>query len=719
MNLNGLDNEFHGVYANLPRAEKLTLEREILSVPLLAIGLIALVGTLFITGVVKFPYYQARAASSRISRIVLPAPRGQILDRHGNVLAVNHSAYDCYFITSSDAEIDIVKLSSLGHFLNLSDVQLEEILEKRRSAGAERSMESELWAAGQGDFGARSILVKRDLNQVDVTSLLERKFEFPGVFLEQSYRRSYPAGDATAQVLGYVGQINVNELSDWATLGYSGGDSVGKNGIERQYDYVLRGESGERLVAVDAHGRIIGDAEMVPAVVPENGAVIVRDDDVMVVHDGEIDEFEPGVYIKLGGGILSASKIPFGGQVDDDDTMTLFRNTGNDGTYNTDAGIFHVFRQSGEAAMVNDQVKMRPSMVLPSGGPNLTLTLDLAMQVEISNILGDIVGGVVVMDPRTGAVLAMVSEPGYDPNLFSPSGADQTGWQAIMDDPDFPMLNRPVQNAYVPGSTFKIATALAAAENGLSGSSWDCRGSIEVGNRTFRCWNRGGHGTVNFTEAIAQSCDVAFWEMAQQLGHDKIADMAYRIGLGNILGVDLPEEKAGLIPNEEWKLGRFDERWFTGDTMNMAIGQGFVQLTVLQAATMTSITANGGFAVTPHLNRLLTPSQGALDRVDIQAENIVLVERGLRSCVTEGTAKGCNLSWIDLAGKTGTADDPPREDPHSWFLSYGPFENPCLVIVVLCENGGHGDEKAVPLARRIWESPSVKAYLVEQGVKFE
>jgi len=708
MSFRRIGNEEEDFYRYLPSAENLAIKREIVAIPLLAFALLVLLIGLLILAFVRFPYYQAQAARNRIARIALSPPRGEILDRKGRPLAVNHAGYDCYFISTDDIDADIQDLGELGGFLGLSDDQLASLVQKRREAASERSMESELWAAGRGAFGARSILVKRDLNQVEVTAILERRTRFPSTFLERAYRRSYPAGESTAQVIGYVAQISEKELGEWEPLGYLTGDTVGKAGIERQYDNLLRGKPGERLVAVDARGRIQGEAETVPAVVPQHGAVVVRGDEVGIISDGEVINFAGGVRVSMRGTELKAVE-PRGGIVEESE-RTLFVDNGQGGAY----GDWLVFRNPGEVAWRNDQLVTRPTVVPPTGGSAIRLTLDLDMQRAIDGILGDHVGGVVVMDPRDGSILAMVSEPGYDPNVFSPGGVDPEGWKGILDDPNFPLLDRPVQNAYVPGSTFKIATALAAADNGLAASSWNCPGSVEVGNRVFRCWNRGGHGTVDFTTAIAQSCDVAFWKMAENLGHDKIADMARQLGLGQPLGIDLPGEKGGLIPDDAWKRGRFNERWFLGDTMNMAIGQGFVQLTIIQVARITAVVANGGRLVTPHLNSLLTPDPGAVERLPESESNIQAVKVGLRRCVTEGTARGCNLGWIELGGKTGTADDPPRPDPHSWFTSYGPFDNPRLVIVVFCENGGHSDVKAVPLARRIWECDPVRAYLAEQ-----
>lgn len=365
--------------------------------------------------------------------------------------------------------------------------------------------------------------------------------------------------------------------------------------------------------------------------------------------------------------------------------------------------------------MLNGRVVLRNPMVPPSAGSSLMTTIDLDMQRAIDRIMGDTVGGVVAMDPRNGAILAMVSKPGFDPNLFGPGGVDPSGWVAILEDPHHPLLNRPVQNAYVPGSIFKIVTALAAGDAGLiQGARWTCRGSLEVGDRVFRCWNRAGHGTINFTTAVAESCDVAFWLMAQELGHDNIAEMARTVGLGVPTGIDLPEERGGLIPDDTWKRRRFGERWYLGDTLNMAIGQGFVQTTVLQATRMAACIANGGFLVPPQVNRLLRPAPINLERIPVDQETIDAIRWGMKRCVTDGTGKGCNPDWIALAGKTGTADDPPRDKPHSWFVSFGPYESPRLVIAVFCENMGHADVSATPLARSIWECEPVRAYIAEE-----
>ena len=697
-------------YRTLPKADLRTFHREWFVAGLLAIAFIGLIVGFVRLSVMKFNFYQEQAQGNRIARIPLSPPRGEILDRNGRPFAVNHLVYDCYFITSIDVDEDVVSIEQLGTFLGLSTEQIDVIREDRIEARISRSMESELWAAEWGELGAKGILVKRDLNQVEVTALLERSGEFPRAFLIQAYRRSYPEGESAAQVVGYMLEISESELQDQAPLGYRMGDMVGKAGIERQYDNMLRGRPGERYIEIDARGRILGESDRLPVMVRNNSAVVVKGDEVFELEEGEIIEPESGVRLSLKDGVCRAVTVNFRGEEDSE----LFNYSGSGGTY----GEWAVFQRPGEIVQIDGIPVYKPSVEYPTSGADLHTTLDIGMQREISELLGDRTGGIVAMDPNNGSILAMVSDPSFDPNLFSRAGADRSGWEAANNDPNFPFLNRPVHNAYVPGSTFKLVTFLAAGDAGLlySGRTWDCDGRLEIGNRWFHCWNRYGHGEVGITRAVAESCDVAFYLMGDALGHDAIEYMALQIGFGAPTGVDLPSERGGLIPDEEWKQDHWDENWYTGDTYNMVIGQGFLQVNLLQIARMTAVVANGGYLVPQHVNRLLTPSTEDLapyDRLDVSENILNSLAQGMRRCVTRGTGTACNLDWIEIAGKTGTADDPPRPDPHSWFISYGPYENPKLVLIVFLENGGHGDENAAPLAAEIWSCDSVRSYLEE------
>ncbi|HDS30419.1 MAG TPA: hypothetical protein ENN67_05175 [Firmicutes bacterium] len=700
-------------YRSLPHAEKHTFHREWISMVLLVLVLAGLFYGLVRLSIFKYSFYQAQAAGNRIAKITLPAPRGEIHDRKGRPLAINHAVYDCFFISSTNIDQDVSDLTALASMLGMGAEQTDTVVSRRIEAGSARSLESELWATEWGELGAKSILVKRDLNQVEVAAILERKLEFPRAYIERSFGRSYPAGESAAHIVGYLQEISRAELDEWQRLGYRMGDMVGKSGLERHYDNILRGRPGEQLVAVDARGQILGGAQFVPAVVPNNGAVVVRGDEVAILNEGDVTEFSGGIRISLLNGTATATRSVYspGENSERIEQEILFRDTGNGGEFRN----FIVFRRPGEAAQIDGIPVMRNPVISPVSGSLLRTTIDLDMQRDINVILGNHVGSVVAMDPRNGSILALVSEPGFDPNLFSASGADRSGWNAILSDPHFPLLNRAVQNAYVPGSTFKLVTFLAGYEKGsiTPGRSWLCQGRIEIGDRYFNCWKRSGHGRVDPVRAVADSCDVAFWLIGAEIGQKAITDMALRTGFGAPTGIDLPFEKGGLIPDEEWKLNRWKERWYTGDTLNMSIGQGFLQVNLIQQAVLTSLVANGGYLVPPHINQLLTPDPSMLEKLNVPDSAINFLQRGMRECITSGTARVCNLNWIELAGKTGTADDPPRKEPHSWFISYGPYSSPKLALVVFLENGAHGDIVASALSAQIWNCESVRAYLAE------
>jgi penicillin-binding protein 2 len=235
---------------------------------------------------------------------------------------------------------------------------------------------------------------------------------------------------------------------------------------------------------------------------------------------------------------------------------------------------------------------------------------------------------------------------------------------------------------------------------------------LKVGNRDFKCWRAGGHGTVNVHNAIAQSCDVFFYTIGERLGIDRITKTAKALGLGLDTDIDLAEEKSGFIPSPEWKLKRYKQKWFTGDTVNLSIGQGFLQVTPLQMLRMCAFIANGGKLVNPHLNMaVMSKVETPEELKNLDPSYVKIIKDAMRSAVVSGTARGCFIKDVPVAGKTGTADDPPRRRPHSWFISFAPSDNPRVAMVVFGQNGGHSDELAVPIARKIYESPEMRKYI--------
>jgi len=331
-------------------------------------------------------------------------------------------------------------------------------------------------------------------------------------------------------------------------------------------------------------------------------------------------------------------------------------------------------------------------------------------------------GAVVLMDVETGGVVAMVSSPAYDPNLFA-GKLSIRAWQNINDHPRVPLLNRVVAGLYSPGSIFKMAVYAAALEAGVisSDTSYICNGFFEFGDRNFYCWQEKGHGKVNGRQAIAQSCDVYFYQIALKAGIDRIQNMANRMGLGIITDVGIPGEKLGIIPNRQWKKNNRGTVWTPGETVIAGIGQGFVLTTPIQLAVMAARIGNGRKAVKAKLLSEHTKNSDEFQSLNISGTVLKEIQRSMRSVVAggRGTARNYDLKGYGMAGKTGTVqvkriskaerdegiiDNTDRrwEDrDHALFVAYAPYEKPKYAISVIVEHGGSGSSMAAPIARDI------------------
>jgi penicillin-binding protein 2 len=346
--------------------------------------------------------------------------------------------------------------------------------------------------------------------------------------------------------------------------------------------------------------------------------------------------------------------------------------------------------------------------VEPRMGPPLHLTILSRVQKAAEEGLAGRPGAAVALNPRTGAILAMASSPGYSPNSFVPT-IDPVAWRKISQGRDFPMLNRAISSAYPCGSVFKIVSSLAGIEKGVIGrvGTVICEGKFKVGNRFFRCFKRDGHGSVGLLEALAKSCDVFFYSLVNtsitspdrlKLSRDDLEHYARLCGIGELTGCGLTPERKGTFPTPQWKKERVGEGWRGGDNVNLIIGQGYLQVTPIQMALACCVIANGGLRPKPFL---LQNSSPLLNQTSLSPRALSLVARGMRLAVTSGTAKAAQLPGIAVAGKTGSAEDPPRKKPHAWFICYAPYENPQIAICVMVEQGGHGGEIAAPIARKM------------------
>jgi penicillin-binding protein 2 len=352
-------------------------------------------------------------------------------------------------------------------------------------------------------------------------------------------------------------------------------------------------------------------------------------------------------------------------------------------------------------------------------GKDLQLTLDLDLQAVAELAMENRRGAVVALDPRTGEVLAMVSRPAYDPNKFA-GRIKASDWKEIADNPYNPMLNRAIQAQFAPGSTFKPIMALAGLETGVIDDNFrvHCPGGASFYGHYFKCWQKGGHGSVELHKAIEQSCDVYFYNVGNRLGIDNIAKYAELVGFGRKTGIDLPNEASGLVPSSAWKMRNFRQKWYAGETISVAIGQGATTVTPIQLATAIGGIAMGGIFHTPHL---VKEAQQSARKVDFNLDNINKVTYGMYAVVNEGGGTGgrARLPGLDVCGKTGSAQLASNQllkgskagremKDNAWFVGFAPWHAPEIVVVALFENGEHG-YLAAPIVRDV-----MKAYFDKQ-----
>jgi len=515
----------------------------------------------------------------------------------------------------------------------------------------------------------RPVFVRDNLTQRELARLAIRSAYLPGVSFEKLLRRIYPQGALAGHVTGYVSPLTRQEIEANPALQQMPDLSTGKIGLEHALETRLRGRAGSERVEVNARGRPIR---------------VLRD-------------FEPssGQDIRLA--------LDIGVQLQAAEALRQGRSETVD-----------LSLSEAQRAIANDE-ELKSHIV---AGDNLVL------RDAKGSITPPESGAVVVMDVDTGEVVSLVSAPMYDPNIFTDRLLTRE-WRRLNDHPRNPLLNRVTSGMYAPGSTFKMVVALAALEAGIISerTSFFCNGHMELGNAKFHCWQKHGHGSVNVVRALEQSCDVFFYEVALKTGIQRIRNMALRLGLGLPTGIDIPGEKAGIIPNHEWKLATHGVVWTPGETVVAGIGQGYVLATPLQLALMTARIANGKQAVEPSL--VAREGLPEFAPLDIAEPVLRIVRKGMKQ-VTHGplgTARNYNLAaeFGGMAGKTGTVqvkritkeqreagitkniDRPWRERDHALFVAYAPVQKPRYAISVVVEHGGSGSSMAAPIAQQILE----------------
>jgi penicillin-binding protein 2 len=582
--------------------EYLTERRLDRRVRLFHVGLLALLLMFlldfFYLQLVRADEYQNLAESNRLRRIPMDPSRGVVLDRHGDVLASTRPSLR--LVLNREEPVDFTdQLRRLAPILGVSYESLAGRLDEMRTRPL-----------------FEPLVLLEDASLREIAWIEARREWFRSVEVKEVARRSYPEGDVAAHVLGYVGEVSETELTsagDDADL--QRGDVVGKTGLERHYDDMLRGQRGFKFVSVNTLGR----------------------------------------------------ELPLG-----------------------------------------------PSRLgkTPENGDELELTIDLRLQRTLREAFGDEAGGAVFIDPRTGEVLAMASAPVFDPNTFA-DGITHAEWQGIQSDPRRPLHDRVISSFYAPGSTFKVVVAVAGVESGTVSPAWRtyCNGSIKIYDRRRLCWKRGGHGWVDLRKALTHSCNVYFYQVGRDVGIDRIHEYGARFGLGRATGVDLPGERPGVLPSRPWKLETLRENWYPGDTISVAIGQGFLTATPLQMATMISGVATGKLP-RPHLVR----GDGLpAEPVQLSTSTYEIVRASLVDAVKRGTGRNSSVEGFQVAGKTGTAQVyrhsagidskklPKAERDHAWFVGYAPADDPRIAFAVVVEHGGHGGDTAAPIARKVMQ----------------
>jgi penicillin-binding protein 2 len=361
-------------------------------------------------------------------------------------------------------------------------------------------------------------------------------------------------------------------------------------------------------------------------------------------------------------------------------------------------------------------------------GNNLKLTLDIDLQIAAEEAMGDKNGAMIAMDPRTGEILAMVSRPTFDPNDFAVR-ISRGDWNKLITDPDKPLLNKAIQAQLAPGSTFKILMSVAGWQEGIAQTlNVHCNGGATFYGRRFGCWVKSGHGAVDLTKAIYQSCDVFFYTLAEKLGIDRIAKYATSMGLGQKTGIDLPEEASGVMPSEEWKIRNFKQKWYAGETISVGIGQGAVATTPVQLMRAIAAISMDGRMVVPHVvsptglppQYLETHHYMDVKNIPIDPSGFNLITDAMaRVLLPEGTAPSAHVPGVDIAGKTGSAQvvslkvralhaNNSALNQNGWFVGFTPRRDPEIIVVALFEGGEHG-KLAARLATQV-----IKAYADKQ-----
>ena len=556
--------------------------------------------------------YRLLADENRINIRLIAPSRGEIYDRNGKVIARNEQSFRITIVKEDAGDIEQT-LYSLSNLIKITQNDAKRVFEEiDRSAPF------------------LPVTVRDQLSFEEIARIATNSPTLPGVSVEEGLSRVYPLTQTYAHVVGYVGPVSDNDLND-------GNESnpllkiprfqVGKVGIERQFEGVLRGSAGVMKVEVNALGRVMRNLD----------------------------------------------------------------------------------RKEGKP------------------GNNIQLTVDTELQAYIQARLGSESASAVVMNCKNGEILAIASSPSYDPNKFV-KGISYSDFDKLRDNELRPLASKTVQDAYPPGSTFKIVTALAALKANIISpkDNFSCDGKMEISNRLFHCWKNGGHGEMDLAKSLSESCDVYFYELALKVGIERINEMAIQLGLGIQHEIPMSAITKGLVPSREWKLKNREQDWLVGDTVNASIGQGYVLSSPLQLAVMAARLASGKNVkplLTKSINGQNVHDGKKIEDLKIDKAHLKIIRKALFQASNDrrGTAYGSRVinNKYRMAGKTGTSqvrnitdaereigvtkneDLPWKKRDHALFINFAPYDDPEIAVSVVVEHGGAGSKSAAPIARDI------------------
>lgn len=585
-------------------------DRELVRVRVVLAGMVFV---LFLLGLALWRIQVGRSASylgeldrQSVRRVRLPGMRGQILDRRGVCLADNRPSFSLAIYLEEIRQTPGRR--STREKVNQLVQDLAVVLERPpelTDADVRTHIQRRL---------PLPLIAWRDLDPQALARFAEKASVWPGVDILTEAVRVYPLGTTASHAVGYVGRTNVVQDAQMP-YNYYNPEMIGRSGIEKRFDGILRGQAGGRLLRVDVSG--------------------FRHEDLALQQ--------------------------------------------------------------------------------PQPGGDVQLAMDLEVQQMAEMAIRDVAGGVVVLDPNNGDVLAMASSPAYDPNHFVPYIRKEE-WVRLLEAPENPLLNRCAAGTYTPGSILKPIVAFAALENHKinASTSVDCPGYYAIGQARISCWLKRGHGTLNVREALRHSCNVFFCHVGRGMGEAYIFHMAAAMGLGRKTEIALDYENAGLLPDSAWKRQRFDQPWYDGDTANMSIGQGPITVTPLQMAVVVSAIANGGTIYRPRLvsgfraageTEFRPMPAVAVNHMNWSAQSLDLVRGGMHDAVMapDGTARLGRVPGIEMAAKTGTAEYGPKEEgkKRGWMIAYAPFDRPRYAVAMVLDDAQSGGLDTAPRVRRL------------------